>query len=189
MYISAVETLRRRGAEVKKAALASVFAALGVVLAPWLWFPVLGSKAYPGQHLMNAIAGVLIGPWWAALAALITGLVRMSLGVGTIYAMPGGIPGALVVGLCRELLKKTRLRNREEIAALLEPVGTVLIGGTLALYLVAPAVGDVRTLGKPLLILWSGWALSSIPGSVLGFLVLLALRRGGITRKTLFGEE
>ncbi len=174
---------------VKKAVLASVFAALGVVIAPWLWFPVLGSKAYPGQHLMNAIAGVLIGPWWAALAALITGLVRMSLGVGTIYAMPGGIPGALVVGLCRDLLRRTGLRDREEVAALLEPVGTVLIGGTLALYLVAPAIGDVRTLGKPLLILWSGWALSSVPGSTLGFLVLLALKRAGITGRTLFGGE
>ena len=186
--------MKKRGIRIKKAALASLFAALGVVIAPWLWFPVLGSKAYPGQHLMNAIAGILIGPWWAALAALATGLVRIALGVGTIYAMPGGIPGAVVVGLCYELFRRIGDRMEalgipKEIAALLEPVGTVFVGGTIALYLVAPAIGDARTMGRPLLILWSGWALSSVPGSILGFLILLGLRRAGITRESLFGER
>ncbi len=164
-------------------ATASLLTALGVVAAPFLWFPVLTTKAYPGQHMVNAIAGVLLGPWWAALVALAVGLIRMSLGIGTVYSIPGGVPGALVVGLTAWLLR--RRGARPELAALAEPLGTVLVGGTLALYLFAPAVGDVRMLARleaghlaALLGLWGGWALSSVPGSLIGFLALLALGRG-----------
>ncbi|RLE81624.1 MAG: energy coupling factor transporter S component ThiW [Thermoprotei archaeon] len=181
-------TNSRRVVRLRKAATSALLTALAVVIAPWLWFPVLGSKAYPGQHLINAIAGVLLGPWWATLIAFMTGIIRMTLGIGTIYSMPGGIPGALIVGLCYEAFKRTKIHEKAEIAALLEPIGTVIIGGTLTLYVVAPAIGDPRTMAKPLLILWSGWALSSVPGSVLGFIILQALKRANITRKTLFGE-
>ncbi|RLE63627.1 MAG: energy coupling factor transporter S component ThiW [Thermoprotei archaeon] len=175
-------------AKILKAVLSALFTGLAVVLAPWLWFPVLGSKAYPGQHLVNAVAGVLLGPWWASLVAMVTGVIRMSWGIGTIYSMPGGIPGALVVGLMYDALKKSRWKRYARFAALTEPIGTVIIGGTLALFLVAPAIGDVKTMAKPLLALWSGWSLSSVPGSILGFIIVEALERMSITREQLFGE-
>ena len=173
----------------KKLVLSALFTALAVAIAPWLWFPVLGSKAYPGQHLINAIAGVLLGPWWASLIAILTGIIRMLLGIGTIYSMPGGIPGALIVGLFYDIFKRTKLKNEAEIAALLEPIGTVLIGGTMALYIVAPIINDLRTMAKPLLILWSGWAISSVPGSILGFIILQFLKKVNISRETLFGKQ
>ncbi|RLE97089.1 MAG: energy coupling factor transporter S component ThiW [Thermoprotei archaeon] len=171
-----------------KIATAAVLTALGVVLAPFLWFPVLGSKAYPGQHLVNAMAGVLLGPWWASLIAFFIGVIRMSLGIGTIYSIPGGIPGALVVGLVHSFLKKTRLKNSAEIASLLEPIGTVLIGGTLALLIFAPALQDPKMLAKleegavaGLLAIWTGWAISSVPGAIIGFIVLKILKKIGVT--------
>jgi len=34
-----------------------------------------------------------VGPLWAAIAAIIIGIIRNALGVGTIYAFPSGIPG------------------------------------------------------------------------------------------------
>jgi energy coupling factor transporter S component ThiW len=178
----------------RKIGLISVFSALGVVLAPFLWFPFLGTKAYPGQHMINSILGVLLGPLWAAAAALIIGLVRNALGIGTIYAFPGGIPGGLVVGAAHWLLRRMGGRRRLPlISALFEPIGTVFIGATLSLFLVAPIIGDPRLLSQlekgpmtALIILWSGWALSSISGSILGFIILIALDRMGINRETLF---
>lgn len=177
----------------RKVALTATFSALGVVLAPFFWFPFLGTKAYPGQHLINSLAGVTLGPWWAALVAVIIGLVRNALGLGTIFAFPGGVPGAIVVGLAYRLTSRTRTRRLKYVAALFEPIGTVLVGGTVSLFLVAPwAAGYLKPaqdllmrmqeLGAftALLTLWSGWAISSFMGSIIGFVTLLALERFGV---------
>lgn len=179
----------------RKIGLLSIFSALGVIIAPFLWFPFLGTKAYPGQHMINSILGVLLGPLWAMAAAVIIGVIRNALGIGTIYAFPGGIPGGLVVGAVHWILRRLRRGRLPLISALFEPIGTVLIGATLSLFLVAPWIGDPRLLSQlekgpitALILLWSGWALSSISGSLLGFIILLALDRIGIKRETLFRE-
>ncbi|MEM2127026.1 MAG: energy coupling factor transporter S component ThiW [Candidatus Bathyarchaeia archaeon] len=179
----------------RKIGLVAVFSALGVVIAPFLWFPFLGTKAYPGQHMINSILGVLLGPLWAAAAAIIIGLIRNALGIGTIYAFPGGIPGGLVVGAVYWALRRLRKGRLPLISALFEPVGTVLIGATLSLFLVAPWIADPRLLSQlekgpltALILLWSGWALSSVSGSLIGLIILLALDRIGINREVLFRE-
>ncbi len=162
----------------RKSVLAGVLSALGIVISPLLSFPFLVFRIYPGQHMINAISGVLLGPWWAALIALVVGTVRIALGTGTVFAYPGGIPGALVVGLSSWLLRKAKVR--EELAALTEPMGTVLIGGTIATYIVAPIVGR----SVLLLATWTSWAISSIPGCIAGYLILEGLRRIGFSKDT-----
>ncbi len=175
----------------KKISLMIVLTALGVVLAPIAWFPFISTKAYPGQHLVNALAGVLLGPWWGAAVAILIGIVRNLLGIGTIYAFPGGVPGAVVVGLMYILTSRSNNRFLRYSAALFESVGTVLIGGTLSIFAVAPAVGDFKLLGvieqlgvySFLPIFWSGWALSSVPGSAVGYVLLLILDKMGVIRQ------
>lgn len=44
-----------------------VFTGLGMALAP-LSFPVGPTRAFPGQHFVNGIAGVVIGPWALVVA-------------------------------------------------------------------------------------------------------------------------
>jgi len=187
---------KSEAARVKKMALASAFSALGIAIAPFLWFPFLTTRAFPGQHMINALAGVLLGPLWAAAVALFIGVIRNVLGMGTVYAFPGGIPGGIVVGLIYGLLRRLgRKKKTTLVAALFEPIGTVLIGATLTLYLFAPWIGDMKLLSElqqsqliALLTLWFGWAVSSVSGSVIGFVVLLALNKIEISRETLFGE-
>lgn len=162
---------------IRHVSLAVVLIALGVVLAPFLWFPILASRAYPGQHMVNAVAGVLLGPLWGAFIAICIGAIRMSLGIGTIFSMPGGIPGAVVVGLFQLWLRRRKVKG-VELAAFSEPIGTIFIGGTLAVYLVAPIAGR----NMLLIPVWVGWALSCIPGSVLGFVILKAIRGVGFDR-------
>jgi len=174
---------RLKSTVVRRSVLAGLLSALGVAISPFLWFPLLASRAYPGQHAINAVAGVLLGPWWAALVAALTGSIRIALGVGTIYAYPGGIPGAFVVGSVAWLLRRLGF-ERVELAALTEPIGTVLIGGTLATYLFAPWLGHAEMAGA-LLVVWAGWAVSSVPGCLIGLLALEVLRRVGITREAL----
>ena len=167
-------TLREEARGVTKApstrriALAAVLSALTVALSP-LYIPLGATKCFPAQHMMNAVAGVLLGPWYAAAMALATGTIRNVLSLGTLYAFPGGIPGALVVGLAHRYLKRT------DLVALSEPVGTVAIGATLSALVLAPALGQSLTL----YFFWAAFAASSVPGSALGYLVIKTVRRLG----------
>lgn len=186
---------------IKKLALVIVFSAMGTVISPFTWFYAFGTKANPAQHMINALLGVLAGPLWAALAAIIIGAIRNMLGIGTIYAFPGGIPGGIVVGLAYWMFKRLKRSGKTAlISALTEPIGTVLIGAPLALFLIAPWMGpqgysetllDLTANEGPMLAFLTfgfWWALSCVPGSIAGFVILLILNRMGISRESLFGE-
>lgn len=149
---------------------AAILTALAVVLSTFVWFPAGITKCFPGQHIINAIAGVLLGPWYAAAIALATGVIRNFLGVGTVFAFPGGIPGGLVVGLIHRYLWK------KDYAALTEPLGTVVIGATTSALIVAPMIGREMTLA----FCWMAFAISCVPGCIIGLMVLIALRKSGI---------
>jgi len=149
-------------------ALSTVLTATAVILSP-LYIQIGTTKCFPAQHMINAVAGILLGPWYAAMIALATGIIRNALGVGTLYAFPGGIPGAIVVGLLHNLFKS-------DYAALTEPLGTVVIGATISALIFAPWQGHPFSLS----FFWAAFAASSVPGSVLGFGVLKALRRTGV---------
>ena len=159
------------GISTKKIALVAVLVAVTVVLSP-INFPVGSSKCYPAQHMINGIAGMLLGPWYAAVMAVFTGVIRNMLGLGTLHAFPGGIPGALVVGLFYRYVKKT------DLAALVEPLGTVVVGATISALVVAPYLGKSFTVA----FWWVAFAASSIPGSIIGFFILTAIRRLGFAR-------
>lgn len=155
----------------RRIALSAVLVAVTVILSPF-FIPVGTTKCFPAQHMINGIAGVLLGPWYAASMALATGIIRNIAGLGTVYAFPGGIPGALVVGLFHMYLKGT------DYVALTEPLGTVVIGATISALFVAPWQGHSLTLS----FFWIAFAASSIPGSVLGFIILKALRGIGLDK-------
>jgi len=153
----------------KRLTLGAVFTALTVALSTF-YIPIGATKVFPIQHMMNGLAGVLLGPWYAALVALATGSIRNLLGLGTLYAYPGGIPGAIVVGLVYRYL------GESDYATLTEPIGTVVIGATLSALILAPMQGQ----GLTLYFFWTAFAVSSVPGSILGYIVLKSLRRLGL---------
>ena len=115
------------------------------------------------------MAGVLLGPWWAAGSALVMETLRVSIGTGSLFAFPGSPFGAIAVGLAYGLL-------RRDEAAHFEPLGTVFVGATLGALLISPVLGEAA---GGLLALMVAFALSSIPGAIIGYLVLKALRRTG----------
>lgn len=154
--------------ETRRLVLAALFAALPVVLSfvPGA-IPVAGAKPLPWQHMTNVVAAMTLGPWYAALAATVAAILRNLLGVGTPLAFPGGIPGALVVGFAYRWW-------RREWVGLLEPLGTGPVGATIGALVVAPALMD-RAI--PLLTLQYLFLASSIPGALVGFLLLKVLQR------------
>jgi energy coupling factor transporter S component ThiW len=148
--------------------LTGLFAAVAVLLSG-IHFPIGPAKVFPFQHMVNALAGVLLGPWYAALAALIAGIIRNAMGTGTIFAFPGGIPGAIAVGLAFRYAKR-------DWAALLEPIGTGGIGVPAVTLLLGPLMGKEFAF----VFFFSAFMASSVPGAVLGYFLLKTLRRTGV---------
>lgn len=153
------------GQHLRRLALAAMFAATATVLGS-LSIPVGPTKVAPFQHAINAIAAIWLGPWYAAGAALVTATLRYMLHTGSVFAFPGSPFGALVVGY-------VYLWLRRDTAALFEPIGTGLIGGTIAGLIFAPLIGSSKTT-------WffiQAFLASSIPGAILGYAVIRVLRR------------
>ena len=156
--------------KVRRIVLAGLFAAMAVLLSG-IHFPVGPIKAFPFQHMVNIVAGVMIGPWYAAISALLAGIIRNAIGTGTIFAFPGGIPGAIVVGLVFRWV-------RRDWAALMEPVGTGFIGVPLTVFLLGPIIGKQFAFA----LLFPAFMMSSVPGSIIGYALLKALRRTNVLK-------
>ncbi len=153
---------------VKKIVLTALFAALAVLLSG-IHFPIGPTKVFPFQHTVNCLAGVLLGPWHAGIAALIAGLIRNALGTGTIFAFPGGIPGAIVVGLVYQWLKK-------DWASFAEPIGTGFLGVFIVVLFLGPLMGK----DFAFLFFFTAFMASSLPGSLLGYFLLRTIRKAKI---------
>ncbi len=145
-----------------------------------IYIPIGPTKAFPVQHMVNVIAGVLLGPVWAGGLAAVIGVVRISLGLGTIYAIPGGIPGAVLVGLAAKLLRARGLNPI--LAGLAEPIGTAVIGFLLALFVFAPIVGDYEKWIAALTPIWLVWLASTAIGTTLGMVALGVLEASGLVK-------
>ncbi len=161
---------------------AGILIALGVV-GSMFSMPVLGAKCAPVQHIINVIAGVTLGPWYALLLAFLTSLLRNLLGLGSLLAFPGSMVGAFCCGMLFKLVKVlcAKAKNQKGIVSYLpllaawfgEVFGTGVLGGMLACP-VAVACGinanaAVFTFVVPFLI-------STVVGSVVALLFLTALK-------------
>lgn len=160
----------------RKIVLSALMIALGVLLSFFPGaVPIGPTRVFPFQHMINALAGVVLGPAYAAFIALAIGVLRISAGTGTVFALTGGIPGAIVVGLVYHYL------YRHDTATFTEPIGTAL-GALLSALLVSPVMGNPPLpsfLGLDaqwLLFLIFFW-MSSVPGAILGYIVVKILRR------------
>lgn len=158
------------GVVARKISLSAFLIALGVVLSFFPGpIPVGPTLVFPFQSMINVIAGILLGPLYATGVALVVGMIRMSIHTGTVFSLPGGIPGAMFVGLTYRLSKRY-------FAAFAEIPGTALVGAILSAFLVAPMLGSHATL----LFFILAFTPPAVLGSVLGYVVMIALRKRGI---------
>lgn len=155
--------------QTRRLAYAIVLTALAVALSP-ISIPVGIAKVFPVQHMVNVLAGALVGPWWGLAVALVTSIIRNALGLGTPLAFPGSIFGVLLAGLIYRATRNIPLTVAGEV------FGTGVIGALTGALLVAPYVMN-RPMGMTALMV--PFALSSLVGAVLGALGLLVLRRTG----------
>lgn len=150
---------------VRKLAVAGMMTALGVVLSTF-YIPVGVSKCFPVQHLLNVLAGVFLGPWYALGFSFCTALIRNLMGTGSLLAFPGSMVGAFLCGMLYQRVKKVPAAVAGEV------IGTGIIGGMLcypvARFLMGNAEAALFTYVIPFLI-------STLGGSALAAILLIAL--------------
>lgn len=154
--------IRRSERVLLKIVLSAMLAAVAVSLSGFS-FPVGPSRCFPFQHAVNAIAGILLGPWWAACAAIVSSTIRNFLGTGTVLAFPGSVFGALAVGFAADALPE-RFRA---LAAFAEPLATGTIGAWVSALIMA---GSAKSAMFGMLA--TAFMASSAPGALIGFLLL-----------------
>lgn len=151
---------------VKRLAIAGILIAIGVVCSP-LAIPVGASKCFPTQHMINILAGVLLGPAYAVGMAFVTSLLRVLFGMGTLLAFPGSMVGALCCGLLYRFTQKLPLAYVGEI------VGTSVLGGLAAYPIAAFVMGKEAALFAYVL----PFFVSTAGGATIAILFLAALKR------------
>lgn len=160
---------RPGGSRTTLIAVSAVLAALGIMLSALqgiLVIPIGDAKVFPAQSMINVVAGVMVGPWYGAVVALTISIVRFGLGWGTIFAFPGSIPGVILVGLAYRYLWKN------PAVGFIEILGTGIIGAALSSFIFAPLIS--KSISLPIFI--AAFIPPSVIGSILGFLMLLAIK-------------
>jgi energy coupling factor transporter S component ThiW len=159
--------------ETRKVAYAVVLTALAVVLSPF-FIPVGPVKAFPVQSMINVLAGVILGPWYALAVAVAASIIRNATGTGTLFAFPGSMIGAFLVGYAYVFTRNIY------VAALGEIVGTGFIAAFVSTLLVAPALMN-RAMDATALVI--PFLAAAVSGSIIGVLGLVALQRAGVVKR------
>ena len=155
----------------RKLALAGLLTAVAVV-GGMFSIPIGAAKCSPVQHMVNVIAGVLLGPWYGLGSAFVTSLIRNLIGTGSLLAFPGSMVGALLAGLLYQKIQRLPAAFVGEVvgtgilgAMLSYPVAVLLMGKTSALFAFVPS-----------------FMINTVAGSIVAVLVLCALERTHILR-------
>lgn len=159
----------------KKITFSALLIAIGVFTGNLIYIPVGVSKCFPVQHSINVISAVLLGPYYSVAIAFCISLLRNILGTGSLLAFPGSMIGAFLAGM---LYKKT---HKLTFAVLGEIIGTGIIGA-LAAFPIANFI-----LGKKVAALYfvAPFSISTIGGSIIGYLILKALDKKMVTMFTI----
>ncbi len=152
--------------QIKKLACAGLLVALGVVCSAF-YIPIGASKCFPVQHMVNVLAGVLLGPAYSVGMAFATSLIRVLTGTGSLLAFPGSMVGALLCGLLYRFTQKLPLAFVGEV------FGTGVLGALAAYPLATLVLGQEAALFAYVL----PFAVSSLGGSALSVVFLYALKR------------
>jgi energy coupling factor transporter S component ThiW len=150
--------------------LSAILIALGVALSLFqgiFAIPIGPVKIFPFESMINVIAGVMLGPWYAVAIALTVSTVRLGLGTGTIFAYPGSLPGALLVGLTYRYIWKN------PASGFIEIIGTGIVGAVLSALVFAPLL----SVQKSLAFFVFAFIPPAVIGSIIGYAVLIAIKR------------
>lgn len=144
-------------------------------------FPFLGAKCSPVQHLVNIIAGVYLGPWWALGSAFCASLIRNLFALGSPLAFPGSMIGAFLCGaLFHWVFKGKSLAVRLPFAYIGELLGTSVLGGLCAYPIALLIMGNEKA---TLFGFVFPFFVSCVVGTVIAAMIVTSLKAAKILDK------
>lgn len=149
--------------QAQKITVISSFIALGVIGSTFLSIPLGPYRALFVQHAINVLTVVWFGTKTSVSVAFGVGLIRNLLGLGTLFAFPGGMSGALVAGLLY------RLTGKKKAALAGELIGTTVLGALLSVPLSMVLTGE----SVFVFAFVPGFFVSSLIGVIIAGLVLV----------------
>ncbi len=158
-----------KGKSTRKLTMAGVLVAVAVA-GSLFSIPVLGAKCSPVQHMVNVVAGVLLGPGYALGIGFAAALIRNLLGLGSLLAFPGSMIGALLCGLAYKVCPRLPAAYAGEV------FGTGVLGA-MASYPVAAFLLNNRA--AALFTFVPSFLVSTAVGAAVSVTVLEALGRTG----------
>ncbi len=153
--------------QTKRLVVMAMLTAVGVAASHIIWFPAGVARAFPVQHAINVVAGVLLGPGPAVFVALATGILRNLLGIGTLLAFPGGMVGAFLAGWFFQR------SGRSSLAVVGEVLGSGLIGALISVPVARILMGDPAGA----LAFVPSFTISAVSGAAAAFALLRILRK------------
>jgi len=147
-----------------KMIITTLLCTLTIISSHIIAIPLGFVRALPVQHLVNIILAVSVGTSYAFKGAFMVSLIRNFLGVGSIFAFPGSLFGAMFAGL---VFKKT---NHLLLTALAELMGTSLLGSLCSYPLATFVLGQEVTL----FFFLPSFFFSSLVGSIASLFILKA---------------
>ncbi len=76
---------------IRKLTITALLIAINVILSSIIVIPLGPIKAAPMQHLVNVLCAVFVGPWYGLAQALISSILRVTFGTGSVFAFPGSM--------------------------------------------------------------------------------------------------
>ena len=150
-------------------------------------FPFLGAKCSPIQHMVNIIAGVYLGPWWAMGSGFCAALIRNITSLGSPLAFPGSMIGAFLSGaMYHWILKGKPLAARLISAYLGELFGTSVLGGMLSYPIAFLKMGNEQA---TLFGFVFPFFVSCVVGTVIAAVLVTALKRVKAIDRLVGAEE
>ena len=84
---------------IRKLTITALLIAINVILSSIIVIPLGPIKAAPMQHLVNVLCAVFVGPWYGLAQALISSILRVTFGTGSVFAFPGSMIGVFLASL------------------------------------------------------------------------------------------
>ena len=152
---------------IRKLTIMALLVAIAVAGSTFVSIPTGIARAYPVQHAMNVIGAIILGPVPTVMVALVTAIIRILTGTGSLLAIPGSVIGALCAALAY------KYSGKQWLAGIGEMFGTGIIASLIAV----PYAHFLMGTSVAALFFMPAFLTSSIIGAILGIVVASNLRK------------
>lgn len=152
---------------IQKLTIMALLVAIAVAGSIFVSIPTGIARAYPVQHAINVIGAILLGPVPTIIVALLTAIIRILTGTGSLLAIPGSVIGAACAAFAYKYSGKKWLAG----------VGEVFGTGILASLIAVPYAQLFMGTSVVALFFMPAFLTSSLIGACLGIIIASSLRK------------